>query len=116
MSYMGYYSYRLLIALVVCSLVATVAPPFARGQGCGVYDMSTFRPDGVCGNNEWDLTVGADEREWHYGPAEAYGACDGGYYDCSNYYNDQGYIFGNKQFFDDGPDESQGEDVHWSLD
>ena len=109
---------HLLSILLSYSLVTLLTLSPTQGQdGCTVSDSSYVLDQGSCGNQEWDLGV-----DWGGGvrdPFEtdwAYGACDGGYYDCDNTYVAQSYISAGESFRDDGPIGYEEEDVHWEMD
>jgi hypothetical protein len=115
---MSRYCFRLLIALIVCSLASLPVPHFAEANSCGnVEDGSSMAGSGNCGDTYWDLTA-----EWgggvpaHYEDDWAYGACDGGYYNCSSVYVVPGQITASEHFYDDGPLGDEEEMVHWTLD
>ena len=114
---MKYCGRKLLIAVAFCSLAIPLSAFLAQGQCYNVRDASYVFSHGTCGTNEWQLNV-----SWDGGVIDdvtqgwAYGACNGGYYNCNSQYVAQGYDNGGEQFFDDGPVDDYGERVHWRLD
>jgi hypothetical protein len=114
---MRYYYHRLLAALLACSI--TLLPlRFAQAQGeCYVSDDSFRESETTCGTSEWNLGVmyggGVHETEDPY--ADSYGACSGGYTNCTGIYQSQNVIQGNENFVDDGSDSFEQERVNWVL-
>lgn len=108
---------RLLVLALLTPTMLLIALAL-RGQVCGVQDASYATDTTSCGTATYELTVYLQTGEYlYFGSGIAYGACDGGYWDCSDSYVDQGYVLGSESMSDDGGDEYEtGELVHWTLD
>src|SRR5487761_629353 len=119
-AHMGYCCSRVLVALLVCSLALLVPVRVVEGQyGCTIRDDSYLEYQSTCGTQEYQLQVEDDTLggiDQQFQEAWAYGVCDGGYYNCSNTYVEQGVINGGSPAFsDDGPGGDYQEEMHWAL-
>lgn len=112
--------FRVCLLIVLFSLTVSLPIRFVQAQegDCGeVVDDSSGEPQGNCGNVLFELAVSHNDGVRDvYGSETAYGACIGGYYNCSNVLTSPDVIEGTEDMSIDGLGElDESVYVSWVL-